>query len=69
VSKSGKHTANLDKFWSEVASRAKKGLELSLVCLIDVSNSQRWSLDVRKYQQVYPLKKEYIKTILGQTFI
>jgi hypothetical protein len=48
VSKSGKHTANLDKFWSGVASRVKKGLELSLVCLIDVSNSQRWSLDVRQ---------------------
>jgi len=48
VSKSGKHTPNLDKFWSGVANRAKKGLEISLVSLIDVSNSQRWSFDVRQ---------------------
>lgn len=48
VSKSGKHTSNLDKFWSGVSNRAKKGLEISLVCLIDVSNRQRWSFDVRQ---------------------
>ena len=48
VSKSGKHTYGLDKFWSGVANRAKQGLEVSLVSLIDVSEGRAWSLDVRQ---------------------
>ena len=48
VSKSGKHTPHLDNFWSGVANRTKKGLEVSLVSLIDVSNSQRWSFNAQQ---------------------
>lgn len=42
--KSGKHTYGLDRFWSGVAGRAKQGLELSLLALIDPSSGRAWSL-------------------------
>lgn len=48
ISKSGKLTFGLDKFWSGVAKRTKRGLEISLVCLINVSTGRAWSLDVRQ---------------------
>ena len=48
VSKSGKHTYGLDKFWSGVANRTKSGLEVSLVSLIEVGRQRAWSLDVRQ---------------------
>jgi len=48
VSKSGKHTYGLDKFWSGVANRTKPGLEVSLVSLIEVEQQRAWSLDVRQ---------------------
>lgn len=48
ISKSGKHTSGLDRFWSGVANRVKKGLEITLVCLINVQTGQAWSLDVRQ---------------------
>lgn len=45
ISKSGKHTFGLDKFWSGVANQTKKGLEISLLALIDVCTGTAWSLD------------------------
>jgi len=42
--KAGKHTYGLDRFWSGVAGRAKQGLELSLLALIDPSSGRAWSL-------------------------
>lgn len=44
VPKSGKHTYGLDRFWSGVAGRAKQGLEVSLLSLIDSVNGSAWSL-------------------------
>lgn len=44
--KAGKKTYGLDKFFSSVAGRAKKGLEISLLCLIDVISGTAWTLDV-----------------------
>ncbi|NER08241.1 MAG: transposase [Okeania sp. SIO3C4] len=44
--KAGKSTYGLDKFFSSVAGRAKKGLEISLLCLINTENGKAWSLDV-----------------------
>ena len=44
VPKSGKHTYGLDRFWSGVAGRAKRGLEVSLISLIDSINGAAWSL-------------------------
>lgn len=46
ISKAGQETFGLDKFWSGVANRNKKGLEISLVSLIDVLSGTAWSLDV-----------------------
>lgn len=45
ISKAGKATYGLDKFWSGVANRNKKGLEISLLALIDVLSGTAWSLD------------------------
>ena len=42
------NTFGLDKFWSGVAGRTKRGLEISLVCIINVGTGKAWSLDVRQ---------------------
>ena len=44
ISKSGKHTYGIDRFWSGSQSRAVRGLEISLLCLIDVATRQAWAL-------------------------
>ena len=46
INKSGKHTYGRDSFWSGLEGREKKGLEISLVSLIDVHSSEAFSLDV-----------------------
>lgn len=45
IPKAGKKTFGLDKFWSGTASRNKRGLELSLLSLIDVVSGRAWTLD------------------------
>lgn len=46
ISKSGKSTYGLDKFWSGVLGRAKQGLEISVLALIDVCSASAFALDV-----------------------
>ena len=46
ISKSGKKTFGLDKFWSGCAAKAKRGLEISVLGLIDVVSGTAWTLDV-----------------------
>ncbi len=46
ITKSGKKTYGLDKFWSGCLNRAVKGLELSMLSLIDVKTRKAWALDV-----------------------
>lgn len=46
IPKAGKATYGLDKFFSSTAGRAKKGLEISLLCLINTQDEKAWSLDV-----------------------
>lgn len=46
ISKSGKKTFGLGKFWSGCASSAKKGLEISALALIEVATGTAWALDV-----------------------
>lgn len=46
IPKAGKKTFGLDKFWSGVAGRNKKGLEISLLSLIDVKSAKAWALSV-----------------------
>jgi len=45
IPKAGKKTFGLDRFWSGVAGRAKKGLELSVLSLVDVLSGTAWTLD------------------------
>lgn len=46
IPKTGSKTFGLDRFWSGCMNRAVKGLELSLICLIDVGTRKAWALDV-----------------------
>ena len=46
--KAGKSTYGLDKFFSSVAGKAKRGLEISLLSLIDTINGTAWALDVKQ---------------------
>jgi len=46
ISKSGKKTFGLDRFWSGCANATKKGLEISVLALIQVSTGMAWTLDV-----------------------
>jgi hypothetical protein len=46
ITKSGKKTWGLDKFWSGVLGRAKSGLEISVLALIDVASGSAWTLNV-----------------------
>jgi hypothetical protein len=48
ISKSGKKTYGLDKFWSSVAKREKTGLEISAVSLIDINSGEAYMLDVEQ---------------------
>ena len=48
VDKSGKHTYGIDNFWSGVANKTKKGLEISLICLTNIATGQSFSLNVRQ---------------------
>ena len=43
--KAGKHTFGLDYYFSGTAGRNKKGLEVSLLSLIDVNRAKAWTLD------------------------
>jgi hypothetical protein len=45
ISKSGKKTYGLDKFWSGVASQAKLGLEIGGIAAIDIENNTAIHLD------------------------
>jgi hypothetical protein len=46
ITKSGKKTYGLDRFWSGCLNRAAKGLEISMLSLIDVKTRKAWALDV-----------------------
>lgn len=46
--KAGKSTYGLDKFFSSVADKAKRGLEISLLSLIDTVRGIAWALDVKQ---------------------
>ena len=46
IPKAGKFTYGKDNFWSGATSCNKKGLEVSLFSLIDVSTGKAWALDI-----------------------
>lgn len=44
IKKSGKHTFGLDKFWNGSVGRAEKGLEVSLIALVDTAANRAFAL-------------------------
>ncbi len=48
VTKSGKTTFGLDKFFSSTVKKAVKGLELSLIALVDIQTREAFSLHIRQ---------------------
>lgn len=48
LTKAGKATFGLDKFFSSTVKKAVKGLELSLIALVDVETREAFSLHVRQ---------------------
>ena len=46
ISKSGKHTYGLAKYWSGTAQQAKKGLEAGCLAVVDVKDATAYSMEV-----------------------
>ena len=59
VSKSGKATYGIEYFYNGSASRAEKGLEISVIAIVDVDTKQGYTLSV---QQTPPAQPESKKT-------
>jgi hypothetical protein len=45
ISKSGKHTDGLGSYYNGSAGKAQRGLEVSLICIIDLKSNTAFSLD------------------------
>jgi hypothetical protein len=54
--KAGKKTFGLDKFWNGSASRAEKGLEVSLISIVDVKLKQAFALSAQQTPALPQLK-------------
>ena len=48
IHKSGSKTYGLDKFWSSVAGKSLKGLEVSVLGAVEVLSRRAWALDVQQ---------------------
>lgn len=48
IRKSGSKTYGLDKFWSSVAGKSLKGLEISLIAVIEVIGAKAWAIDIKQ---------------------
>ena len=46
--KSGHHTEGLAKFWHGAISKAEKGLELSLISVVDMHSNTAYTLDAKQ---------------------
>ncbi len=55
--KSGKKTYGLDHFWNGSASKAEKGLEVSLISIVDVARNQSLALSAEQTPPQPELKK------------
>ncbi|MBA2734884.1 MAG: transposase [Acidobacteria bacterium] len=56
-SKSGKHTYGLDRFWNGCAARAERGLEVSLISIVDVERNQAFALSAEQTAPLPEIKK------------
>ena len=45
INKSGKHTEGLSMFWSGADGKSKKGLEMSLISIVDVNANTAYVLN------------------------
>lgn len=63
ISKSGKHTYGVGKFWSGTSGKALKGLEVGCLALVDVANATAMPAIVEQTPPVSSLKR------LGKTLI
>lgn len=48
IPKSGRHTFGRDRFWNGRVSRSEKGLEISSLCVVNVSSNQALTLSVQQ---------------------
>jgi hypothetical protein len=55
--KSGKKTFGLDKFWNGCASRSEKGLEVSLISIVDLKLHQSFALSAEQTPPLGELKR------------
>ncbi len=46
--KSGKHTYGLDRFWNGTASKVERGLEVSVISIVDVEAKQAFALSAQQ---------------------
>jgi hypothetical protein len=60
-SKSGKHTYGLDTFWNGCAARAEKGLEVSLISILDTQANHSFAVSAEQ-TPADPDKKKRAKT-------
>jgi Transposase DDE domain len=56
--KRGKKTFGLDKFWNGCASRSEKGLEVSMISIVDLSCNQSFALSVEQTPSLVDLKQK-----------
>jgi hypothetical protein len=54
--KSGKKTFGLDKFWNGSASRAERGLEVSVISIVDLERNQSFALSAEQTPSLPELK-------------
>ena len=55
--KSGKQTYGLDHFWNGCAARAERGLEVSLISIVDVEQNQAFALSAEQTAPLPEIKK------------
>jgi hypothetical protein len=58
VPKSGKATYGLDRFYNGKASRAERGLEISMIAVVDVEQAIGYSLSVQQTPAIKPDSKQ-----------
>lgn len=56
--KSGKRTFGLDKFWNGTAARAERGLEVSLISIVDLNRNQSFALSAEQTPSLPELRAE-----------
>jgi hypothetical protein len=64
ISKSGKHTPHLGRFWSGSEQKSKRGLEIGVLAAIDLKHQTAFSLNVKQTPSAKELRQEQ-KTLVN----